>query len=297
CNGSTQAFGALRSGFESWGRSPESWGRSPEDGRRRHCRRPGRAGRPAPAGSAHHPAGRVPALQGGDRVVTHEPGDHPEQDPTREPTRVSAQPAAVIVLAAGEGTRMKSRTPKVLHRIAGRSLLGFALRAGAELEPQPLAVVVRHERDAVAAPAEGELPGVVVGDQDAIPGTGRAVQCALGVLDAKEEAGAALLSGAVGSATGRKIEGAVVVTAGDVPLLDSATLRELVAAHEADGNAVTLLSTRMEDPYGYGRVVRDENGDVVAVVEEKDATDEQRAIDEINAAVYVFDAAVLRESD
>ncbi|HLV03180.1 MAG TPA: bifunctional UDP-N-acetylglucosamine diphosphorylase/glucosamine-1-phosphate N-acetyltransferase GlmU [Actinomycetaceae bacterium] len=209
---------------------------------------------------------------------------------------MSAQPAAVIVLAAGEGTRMKSRTPKVLHRIAGRSLLGFALRAGAELEPRRLAVVVRHGRDAVAAHAEEELPGVLVVDQDAIPGTGRAVQCALGVLDAKEEAGAALLSGAVGSATGRKIEGAVVVTAGDVPLLDSATLRELVAAHEADGNAVTLLSTRMEDPYGYGRVVRDENGDVVAVVEEKDATDEQRAIDEINAAVYVFDAAVLRES-
>ncbi|HLT84742.1 MAG TPA: bifunctional UDP-N-acetylglucosamine diphosphorylase/glucosamine-1-phosphate N-acetyltransferase GlmU [Phototrophicaceae bacterium] len=209
---------------------------------------------------------------------------------------MSAQPAAVIVLAAGEGTRMKSRTPKVLHRIAGRSLLGFALRAGAELEPQRLAVVVRHERDAVAAHAEEELPGVVVVDQDAIPGTGRAVQCALSVLDAKEQAGTALLSGDRAATHGSVISGSVVVTAGDVPLLDSGTLRELVEAHETDGNAVTLLTTRLPDPYGYGRVVRDESGDVVAVVEERDATPEQREIDEINASIYVFDAAVLRDA-
>ncbi|WP_110851407.1 bifunctional UDP-N-acetylglucosamine diphosphorylase/glucosamine-1-phosphate N-acetyltransferase GlmU [Georgenia satyanarayanai] len=208
---------------------------------------------------------------------------------------MSAQPAAVIVLAAGEGTRMKSRTPKVLHRIAGRSLLGFALRAGAELDPRRLAVVVRHERDTVAAHAEEELPGVVVVDQDAVPGTGRAVQCALGVLDGLEEAGAALLSGVAASGGGR-LEGPVVVTAGDVPLLDSATLQQMLAAHEADGNAVTLLSTRLLDPYGYGRVVRDESGDVVAIVEERDATAEQREIDEINASVYVFDADVLRDA-
>ncbi|WP_416380823.1 bifunctional UDP-N-acetylglucosamine diphosphorylase/glucosamine-1-phosphate N-acetyltransferase GlmU [Georgenia sp. H159] len=191
---------------------------------------------------------------------------------------------------------MKSRTPKVLHRIAGRSLLGFALRAGAELDPRRLAVVVRHERDAVAAHAEEELPGVLVVDQDAVPGTGRAVQCALGVLDAKEQAGAALLSGTALPSTGGHLEGPVVVTAGDVPLLDSATLRQLVEAHESDGNAVTLLTTRLPDPYGYGRVVRDEGGDVVGVVEERDATGEQREIDEINASVYVFDAAVLRDA-
>jgi len=190
---------------------------------------------------------------------------------------------------------MRSRTPKVLHRIAGRSLLGFALRAGAELDPRRLAVVVRHERDVVAAHAEEELPGVLVVDQDAIPGTGRAVQCALTVLDAKEQAGSALLSGAPGTAQGT-LSGPVVVTAGDVPLLDSATLQQLLDAHEADGNAVTLLSTRLPDPYGYGRVVRDGDGDVVGVVEERDASAEQREIDEINASVYVFDADVLRDA-
>src|SRR5690554_4803781 len=124
---------------------------------------------------------------------------------------------------------MRSRTPKVLHRIAGRSLLGFALRAGAELDPRRLAVVVRHERETVAAHAGEQLPGVVVVDQDAVPGTGRAVQCALGVLDGLEEAGAALLSGAAASGGGR-LEGPVVVTAGDVPLLDSATLQQMLAA-------------------------------------------------------------------
>ncbi len=191
---------------------------------------------------------------------------------------------------------MKSRTPKVLHRIAGRSLLGFALRAGAELDPQRLAVVVRHERDVVAAHAEEQLPGVLVVDQDAVPGTGRAVQCALSVLDAKEQAGTALLSGSRTETHGSAISGPVVVTAGDVPLLDSATLRQLLEAHEADGNAVTLLSTRLPDPYGYGRVVRDESGDVVGVVEERDASADQREIDEINASIYVFDAAVLRDA-
>ena len=190
---------------------------------------------------------------------------------------------------------MRSRTPKVLHRLAGRSLLGYALRAGAELRPQRLAVVVRHERDTVAAHAEDQLPGVVVVDQDDVPGTGRAVQCALGVLDAKAQAGSALLSGPDSQATGQ-LSGPVVVTAGDVPLLDSGTLNQMLEAHESGGNAITLLSTRLADPYGYGRVVRGADGDVVGVVEERDATEEQRAIDEINASVYVFDADVLRDA-
>ncbi|MEE6288561.1 bifunctional UDP-N-acetylglucosamine diphosphorylase/glucosamine-1-phosphate N-acetyltransferase GlmU [Georgenia sp. MJ173] len=185
---------------------------------------------------------------------------------------------------------MKSRTPKVLHAIGGRSLLGFALAAGQELRPRRLAVVVRHERETVAAHATELVPGVVVVDQDQVPGTGRAVQCALGVLDAKEEAGRAH-----GGGTDR-ISGPVVVTAGDVPLLDAGTLGELLAAHEADGNAITLLSTRLADPSGYGRVVRGEDGGVTAVVEHRDATEEQREIDEINASVYVFDAEVLRDA-
>lgn len=211
------------------------------------------------------------------------------------------RPAAVIVLAAGEGTRMRSATPKVLHTLAGRSMLGHALAAAQALEPRRTAVVVRHERERVAAHARELLPQVLVADQDDIPGTGRAVQCALSVLDAAAQADAASVGegpGVPGAAAGVLVEGPVVVLAGDIPLLDGATLAELLAAHAADGNAVTVLTTEVAAPTGYGRILRSTDaadaGDVTGIVEEKDATAEQRAIREINSSVYVFDAAVLR---
>ncbi|WP_447924707.1 bifunctional UDP-N-acetylglucosamine diphosphorylase/glucosamine-1-phosphate N-acetyltransferase GlmU [Georgenia muralis] len=211
------------------------------------------------------------------------------------------QPAAVIVLAAGEGTRMKSRTPKVLHRIGGRSLLGHALTAARGLAPARLAVVVRHGRDAVAAHAREVDPGVMIVDQDAVPGTGRAVQVALGALDAVTLGAAVAGHQGPGvpdhSAEPPVLSGAVVVMAGDTPLLDADTLGELLRAHTEDANAVTVLTTTVEDPYGYGRILREEGtGAVVGVVEERDATDAQREIREINTSTYVFDAAVLREA-
>ncbi|MFH5824426.1 bifunctional UDP-N-acetylglucosamine diphosphorylase/glucosamine-1-phosphate N-acetyltransferase GlmU [Georgenia sp. AZ-5] len=201
------------------------------------------------------------------------------------------RPAAVVVLAAGEGTRMRSRTPKVLHRIGGRSLLGHALTAARGVDPARLAVVVRHERDRVAEHALAVDPDALVVDQDEVPGTGRAVSCALGALDAAVR-GASV---ADGGDERRALEGAVLVMAGDTPLLDAGTLAELLRAHTEDGNAVTVLTTTVADPYGYGRVLR-EGGAVVGIVEERDATEEQRAITEINTSTYVFDAAVLREA-
>lgn len=202
------------------------------------------------------------------------------------------KPAAVIVLAAGEGTRMRSGTPKVLHELGGRSMLGHALAAARSLEPRRLAVVVRHERDRVAAHAREVDPEVLVADQDEVPGTGRAVQCALAVLDAAAHADGAL------TGSGRtRLEGTVVVMAGDTPLLDGGTLAELHAAHLADGNAVTLLTTELAEPFGYGRVIRDgATGQVARIVEEKDATEEERAVREVNTSTYVFDADVLREA-
>lgn len=185
---------------------------------------------------------------------------------------------------------MRSATPKVLHRLAGRTMLGHALAAARGLDPERLAVVVRHERDRVAAHALEVDPEVLVADQDDVPGTGRAVQCALGVLDAHAHAAAAHDGG-----TADVLEGSVVVLAGDIPLLDAGTLGELLEAHAADGNAVTVLTTEVEDPTGYGRVLREPGtGEVVGIVEHKDADDEQRAVREINSSVYVFDAAVLR---
>lgn len=190
----------------------------------------------------------------------------------------TARPAAVVVLAAGEGTRMRSTTPKVLHAIGGRTLLGHVLATARDLDPERLAVVVRHDRDRVAAHALELDPGVVVADQDEVKGTGRAAWCALAALD-----------------DASRVEGPVLVLAGDVPLLDSGTLGELLGAHVADGNAVTVLTTRVADPAGYGRIVRDGEGHVERIVEHRDASPGERAIDEINTSVYAFDAAVLRQ--
>lgn len=208
------------------------------------------------------------------------------------------RPAAVMILAAGAGTRMKSSTPKVLHPLAGRSLVGHALTAAAALEPQRIVVVVRHEREQVAAHVKAIAPQTLLADQDEIPGTGRAVYCGLSTLDATAVA-ARVASGEVGdtSVLETQLTGAVVVTSGDVPLVDSELLGQLVDAHHDAGAAVTLLTARVEDPTGYGRVIRDTATDeVVEIVEEKDADEHQRAIAEINAGIYVFDAAVLREA-
>ena len=172
---------------------------------------------------------------------------------------------------------MRSVTPKVLHRIGGRSLVDHAVTAARGLEPQHLVVVVRHERDAVIAHLAEVAPDAVPADQDEVPGTGRAVACGLAALP-------------------EDLTGPVVVTSGDVPLLDTATLKELLAQHNERGDAVTLLTTELEDPTGYGRVVREADGTVSAVVEQRDASEAQRAIREINAGVYVFDAAHLRSA-
>ncbi|HET6300451.1 bifunctional UDP-N-acetylglucosamine diphosphorylase/glucosamine-1-phosphate N-acetyltransferase GlmU [Microbacterium sp.] len=186
----------------------------------------------------------------------------------------TASSLAVIVLAAGQGTRMKSRTPKVLHGIGGRPLVAHVLDAAHTLSPERLIVVVRHEREAVASAIAELDPAAVVVDQDEIPGTGRAVEVALPVLDG--------------------FGGDVLVLSGDVPLLEPATLADLIATHRARHAAVTLLSAVVGDPTGYGRVIRDDSGDVRRIVEQKDASDDEIAVNEINAGVYVFRADTLR---
>ncbi|MCQ9163624.1 bifunctional UDP-N-acetylglucosamine diphosphorylase/glucosamine-1-phosphate N-acetyltransferase GlmU [Arthrobacter sp. STN4] len=192
----------------------------------------------------------------------------------------SSNPAAVIVLAAGAGTRMKSRLPKILHPIGGISMVGHALAAAHGLNPERLAVVVRFERDQVAAHIAQLDPKALIVDQDEIPGTGRAVQAALEALDAENE-----------------IEGTVVVTYGDVPLLTTELLEELTATHQKDNNAVTVLTAVLDDATGYGRILRDAtDGTVLGIREHKDASDAERGIKEINSGIYAFDAAVLREA-
>ena len=212
----------------------------------------------------------------------------------REFAVTTARPAAVVILAAGEGTRMRSATPKVLHTLGGRSLLGHSLAAAAELKPHRIAVVVRHGRDAVAAHIREIDPAVLVADQDEVPGTGRAVRCALAVLDGAAHADLVRRGGAAGPVDGQ-VDGPVVVLAADIPLLDGPTLAQLLEAHVADANAVTILTTDVADPTGYGRIIRDPGtGQVARIVEHKDADPAEREITEVNASVYVFDSTVLR---
>ncbi|MFD3314282.1 bifunctional UDP-N-acetylglucosamine diphosphorylase/glucosamine-1-phosphate N-acetyltransferase GlmU [Streptomyces sp. NPDC058694] len=188
------------------------------------------------------------------------------------------RPAAVVVLAAGEGTRMKSATPKVLHDICGRSLVGHVLAAARELEPEHLVVVVGHAREKVTAHLTDTAPGVRTAVQAEQNGTGHAVRMALEEL-------------------GGGIDGTVVVVCGDTPLLTGATLRDLAANHTTDGNAVTVLTAEVPDATGYGRIVRDGvSGAVTAIVEHKDASESQRAIREINSGVFAFDGQLLADA-
>lgn len=201
----------------------------------------------------------------------------PFQKPKGNP--VSAiRPAAVVVLAAGEGTRMKSATPKVLHEICGRSLVGHVLAAARELEPENLVVVVGHAREKVVAHLAETDPAARTAVQEEQNGTGHAVRIALEGL-------------------GGAVEGTVVVVCGDTPLLTGETLTRLAATHASDGNAVTVLTAEVPDATGYGRIIRDEaTGAVTGIVEHKDATDVQRGIREINSGVFAFDGQLLAEA-
>lgn len=184
------------------------------------------------------------------------------------------RPAAVIVLAAGEGTRMKSRkTPKVLHELCGRSMVGHVLAAARDLDPGRLIAVVGHGRDRVIDHLARVEPDAVPVVQEEQNGTGHAVRMVLEAVGA--------------------IEGTVLVLNGDAPLLRGEVLAHLLEVHEGEGNAATILTADVADPTGYGRMIRAADGAVTAIVEEKDADDAQRRITEINIGMYAFDGALL----
>jgi bifunctional UDP-N-acetylglucosamine pyrophosphorylase/glucosamine-1-phosphate N-acetyltransferase len=187
----------------------------------------------------------------------------------------ASDPAAVIILAAGEGTRMKTRTPKVLHRVCGRTMLGHVLATARELSPARLIVVTGHAHGEVAAELAEQAPDATVVVQERRGGTGHAVRTVI------ESVGV--------------IRGTIVVTYADTPLLRSQTLAELIAVHESGGAAVTVLTALVADPAGYGRIIRDSSGGFAQIVEHADATPAQRAIKEINSGVYAFDGELLAD--
>ncbi len=182
----------------------------------------------------------------------------------------------VVVLAAGEGKRMKSRTPKVLQPMLGRTLLGHVLTAAAAARAARTLVVVGHRAEQVEEHLAEIAPEAVPVLQAQQNGTGHAVRIA---LEAAPEA-----------------TGTVVVLNGDVPLLRPETVEALVLAHEGGGAGATVLAAEVADPTGLGRIVRDADGHLERIVEERDATPAQRALREINAGIYAFDLGLLREA-
>lgn len=181
------------------------------------------------------------------------------------------QELGVILLAAGQGTRMKSALPKVLHPIAGRPLFLHALATAQRLLPARVAIVIGHGAEAVRHAYDGVAVAWAI--QEKQLGTGHAVLCAKDVFDG--------------------FAGEVLILSGDVPLIKEETLRAMVAQHRGRQAAVTLLTAALDRPHGYGRVLRDASGKVTGIVEEKDASDGQRQIHEVNAGVYVASTAFL----
>ena len=146
---------------------------------------------------------------------------------------------AVVVLAAGGGTRMRSRRSKLLHEVCGRSLLWYAVQAASQLEPAHLVVVVGHQREQVLTHLSEIAPYAEHAVQEQQLGTGHAVQCALAQLG--------------------QVEGEIIVTYGDVPLLSGQTLTDLLTEHRSSGNALTVLTAVVADPRGYGRIIRSQD--------------------------------------
>jgi bifunctional UDP-N-acetylglucosamine pyrophosphorylase/glucosamine-1-phosphate N-acetyltransferase len=189
--------------------------------------------------------------------------------------------SAVLVMAAGAGTRMRSDTPKVLHTLGGRSMLSHVLHSVTKVAPQHLVVVLGLDREritpAVAELAEALGRTIDIAVQEEQRGTGHAVACGLTALPAD-------------------FAGTVVVTSGDVPLMDAETLADLIAAHSSETAAATVVTTTVPDPTGYGRILRTQDREVIGIVEEFDATPSQKAIGEVNAGVYAFDMEDLRSA-
>ncbi|MEI6307097.1 MAG: bifunctional UDP-N-acetylglucosamine diphosphorylase/glucosamine-1-phosphate N-acetyltransferase GlmU [Actinomycetes bacterium] len=178
----------------------------------------------------------------------------------------------VVVLAAGEGTRMKSKSAKVLHEIAGRTIIENLLAAVKPLAAKNLTVVVGSHKDEVIEHLAKIAPKAKTVFQEKRNGTGGAAQLAL---------------------ASHKGDGTVLILAGDTPLLTTQTLQEFIEVHQTQKNKASVLTALLPDPTGYGRIIRGDDGVILKIVEEKDATESEKDIDEINTGVYLFESKVL----
>ena len=199
---------------------------------------------------------------------------------SKHPKGPTQEPAAVVLLAAGSGTRMRSKLTKVLHPICGRSMIGQVITAAAFVHPQQMIAVIGNGREQVGPHILEQAPDALLAVQETQEGTGHAVRVA---IDALRDGGGTT-------------SGTVVVMAGDTPLLQGATLVDLVSEHEGSGRAMTILTGEVTDPFGYGRIIRDDTGEVTEIVEENDATPQQAEVHEINSGIFAFDGDFLADA-
>lgn len=179
-----------------------------------------------------------------------------------------------VILAAGKGTRMKSELPKVIHEALGKPMVKYSIEAAMEAgaEASDICLVVGHQAEMVEKTVGDAVTYVLQKEQ---LGTGHAVKCAAEFIGN---------------------EGITMVLCGDTPLITGRTLKKLVDTHIAEGNAITVLTAVLEDPAGYGRIIKDNWGKFVKIVEQKDATLEEQRVDEINSGMYIFDSAILTKA-
>lgn len=185
-----------------------------------------------------------------------------------------------VILAAGKGTRMESDLPKVVHEANGKMMVASVIDAAVAAGATELCLVVGHQAELVQERVDEvytKVQGYTISYalQTEQLGTGHAVKCARDFIGD---------------------EGDILVLCGDTPLIQSETLKKLVETHRREGNGVTVLSAVLEDATGYGRIIRGADGTFARIVEQKDATEEERAVREINSGMYVFSALALRES-
>ena len=189
----------------------------------------------------------------------------------------ASKPLDVLIMAAGLGTRMKSKRAKVLHELGGSPLIAHVSRAAQALSPRAIYVVVGHQAEEVESAVldeVGELASFVM--QPEQRGTGHAVECARSALEHSDSL--------------------LLILYGDVPLIKIETLKKFIEHHNNSGADCSILSVRLENPTGYGRIVRDETGAFRKIVEQRDATEEERQVREINSGIYCFDSTMLFEA-
>ncbi len=178
-----------------------------------------------------------------------------------------------VILAAGKGTRMKSELPKVLHTVKGRTMVEYVIDAAKGAGADEICVIVGYKGDMVRESLN--TLNVSYAEQAEQLGTGHAVKCAADFIGT---------------------DGDTLILCGDTPLITSDTLKKLYERHTENGNAVTVLSAIFEDPFGYGRIIKDSDGNFRAIVEQKDCTEEEAKVQEVNSGMYLFNSELLSQA-